>query len=238
MRLYSSLLTVFVCGIALTHSPYSQAAESWNYQQSANWGGTCSLGKNQSPLNIDNMIEADLDGFDESYGAATGTIENTGHSAQFNINSGASIEVDDIDFALKQIHFHTPSEHTIDGDSFPMEAHLVHADENGNLAVVAVLFNEDELNRDLAQLWSFIPSASGQSNSVPQPFDLNTLIPDEDDYYRYNGSLTTPPCTEGVRWLVMKEPLTASSGQIGKLQNMFGNNNRPVQPTNARPILE
>ena len=175
-------------------------------------------GKNQSPIDVSGTIDAKLKPVRFSYKAGGHEVVNNGHTIQVNIEDGSSIVVDGIQFNLKQFHFHSPSENHISGKSYPLEAHLVHADKDGNLAVVAVVFNEGKANATVA--------AAG-------------LLPKSHDYYRYNGSLTTPPCSEGVRWIVMKKPMTVSKDQLDAFQTTLGfANNRPIQPANARPVLE
>lgn len=157
---------------------------------------------------------------------------------QVNYAEGSSIGVEGNRFGLLQFHFHAPSENRINGKSYPMEAHLVHADEDGNLAVVAVMFVQGRENEMLARAWSHMPKHSGDEHALPSPVAAEGLLPSNRDYYRYNGSLTTPPCTEGVRWLVMKEPVSASDQQIRAFSRVMHHpNNRPIQPTHARPIL-
>lgn len=196
-------------------------------------------GKNQSPINLTGFIEADLKPIAFSYQQGGNEIMNNGHTVQVNLAEGSSIVIDGIRFDLKQFHFHAPSENQIDGKSYPLEAHLVHADEDGNLAVVGVMFVEGNENQTLAQAWSHMPNDSGEKRVLPSPVTAEGLLPANRDYYRYNGSLTTPPCSEGVRWLVMKEPVSASKQQLRSFAELMHHpNNRPVQPTNARPVLQ
>ena len=141
-------------------------------------------------------------------------------------------------YRLLQFHFHAPSEHRVDGVAFPMEMHLVHAAPDGDLAVVAVMFTAGEGDSVLAELWQNVPRRVGENHVLASPLAPAALLPDDRDYYRLNGSLTTPPCTEGVTWLVMKQPLSASTEQITALSELLaGPNNRPVQPLNARVVL-
>jgi carbonic anhydrase len=166
-------------------------------------------------------------------------VLNNGHTIQLNFSPGSNISVDGREFELKQYHFHAPSENHINGNSYPMEAHLVHADKAGNLAVVGVMFVEGETNTSLASVWSFMPGIEGGRQNLPAGVSAEGLLPANRDYYRFNGSLTTPPCTEGVLWLVMKMPVMASKDQIGKfVQVMKHPNNRPIQPINARVVLQ
>ncbi|MEE8320880.1 MAG: carbonic anhydrase family protein [Gammaproteobacteria bacterium] len=134
----------------------------------------------------------------------------------------------------------TPSENRINGQSLPMEAHLVHADKAGNLAVVAVMFKEGAENKEIEQLWQKMPKKTGQKITLSgEAKNVMQLLPEGKDYYRFTGSLTTPPCSEGVRWLVLRDQVTISKEQVDDfLHVMHHPNNRPVQPLNARVILK
>ena len=147
--------------------------------------------------------------------------------------------VDGRTFELKQFHFHAPSENQINGTSFPMEAHFVHADSDGNLAVIALMFEEGASHPVIAALWKQLPEHEGDTYTLEVSVDPLALLPQETDYYRFNGSLTTPPCSEGVWWLVMKHPVTVSAKQIASFAHALHEpNNRPVLPVNARPVLQ
>lgn len=201
--------------------------------------GTCSTGKNQSPIDLSGFIEADLPKIVFDYKPGGHQVVNNGHAVQVNYNAGSSITVDSTVFALKQFHFHSPSENTIGGRSFPMEAHFVHADAKGNLAVVALMFEEGETNKLLEKVWPQVLQVENGKEALRPEVSAADLLPANRDYYRYSGSLTTPPCSEGVRWFVLKHPVKASAEQLGMVGKAIGHpNNRPVQPVGARPILE
>ncbi|MFD2273331.1 carbonic anhydrase [Undibacterium arcticum] len=158
---------------------------------------------------------------------------------QINYAAGSSVTVDSIRFELKQFHFHAPSENLINGKSYPMEAHLVHADKDGNLAVIAVMFKEGAENKALSKIWPLMPKDAGETNALSSPVAAAALLPAKRDYYRFNGSLTTPPCSEGVRWLVMKQPITVSKAQVEAFSHVMHHpNNRPVQAVNSRTVLK
>jgi carbonic anhydrase len=196
-------------------------------------------GKNQSPIDLARFIEAELPAIAFAYQAGGSEITNNGHSIQVNYGAGSSISIDSIGFALKQFHFHAPSENRIEGKSFPIEAHCVHADASGHLAVVALMVASGETNAALEKLWAHMPSKEGETNALAPAFAAIDLLPASRDYYRYEGSLTTPPCSEGVRWLVLKQPVTASAAQISTLTEALGRpNNRPVQALGARAVLQ
>ena len=149
------------------------------------------------------------------------------------------LELDGMRFELKQFHFHAPSENLIEGKSYPLEGHLVHANDRGELAVVAVMFEPGRANAALSLAWQVLPAKAGESHGLKEPVSAEQLLPAKRDYYRFSGSLTTPPCSEGVRWLVMKEPVQVSQAQIDAFKAVMHHpNNRPVQPLNGRLVLQ
>jgi len=199
----------------------------------------CSRGKNQAPIDLTGFIDADLPPLDIRYRSGGNEVINKGHSVQVNVQPGSRISLEGHTFELKQYHFHFPSENRINGRSYPMEAQLVHADKKGNLAIIAVMFVEGKANPSLAMVWMQIPGKAGEKNRLLSPVSAADILPAGRAYYRFNGSLTTPPCTEGVWWIVMKEPVTVSEDQIERFARVMGYpNNRPVQPVNARPVLQ
>ena len=156
-----------------------------------------------------------------------------------NYETGSIFKVNGKSFALKQFHFHAPSENLIDGKSYPFEAHLVHVSDAGEIAVVTVMYTEGAANKALAAFWQQMPAKAGGKEKLSNTFNASELMPAKQDYFRFNGSLTTPPCTEGVRWFVFKEPQTIAKEQVEAFAKiMGGDNNRPVQPVNARPVLQ
>jgi carbonic anhydrase len=196
-------------------------------------------GRNQSPVDLVHSVEAELPPIKFDYKTGGHDFINNGHTVQVDYDQGSSISIDGDVFSLKQFHFHAPSENHIDGKSFPIEAHFVHADADGNLAVVAVMFVQGPSNPALETLWTHLPAKADDRHDVSPEFAAAKLLPAKRDYYRYEGSLTTPPCSEGVRWFVLKQPITASAAQIGRLVKVLGHpNNRPVQPIGARVVLK
>jgi carbonic anhydrase len=241
--------SVFVSGaLAMTVCAMAHGGAHWGYsggQGPDHWGeldpgyAACATGKKQSPIDLANFTEADLENIAFAYKPGTTEILNNGHTVQINYAAGSSITVDGRVFELKQFSFHAPSENTINGKHFPLESHLVHADKEGNLAVVAVMFEMGRNNAMLSPLWMKMPDKAGDSNALPKPYDVSAMLPSDRDYYRYDGSLTTPPCSEGVLWLVLKQPAIASKPQIDRFTKVMGHpNNRPVQPVNARQVLK
>jgi carbonic anhydrase len=226
----------------------SNQSTHWGYtgkEGSQYWGSlspeysTCSSGANQSPVNLSNFVEATLSPLKMSYDLNAYEVINNGHTIQVNYQSENTLALNGHDYKLIQFHFHSPSENQINGKSYPLEAHLVHRDKNGNLAVVAVMFEAGKTNETLAKTWAVMPKKKAESHLLIADVSAQGLLPDNRDYYRFNGSLTTPPCTEGVLWLVMKQPITASIEQIGYFSHIIHYpNNRPLQRINARAILE
>ncbi len=199
----------------------------------------CASGENQSPINITSHFDADLPPLWFAYQAPASNVLNNGHTIQVDIAKGSRITLDNQAFVLKQFHFHTPSENTINGKRFPLEAHFVHLNEaTHHYAVVAVMFEEGEENALLQQLWQKMPVENGQKTALEIPLSYSQLLPNDKDYYQFNGSFTTPPCTEGVRWYVLKKPMTVSKVQVAEFLGVMKHpNNRPVQNVNARVIV-
>lgn len=247
LSLFSTTLTALTL---LTLSSFAQEGNhtSWGYTGHSSpetWGNLsaeyheCNQGFNQSPIDVRHSIHASLVPLELNYSKASKEIVNNGHTIQVNMEEGDNMVVDDITFDLKQFHFHTPSENHIEGKAFPLEAHFVHLNKEGRIAVLAVMFEEGKENATLAKLWQKMPKKIGQSVALNEANIVTSLLPKEREYYRFNGSLTTPPCTEGVRWLVLKTPITVSKEQVELfLHTLHHANNRPIQSTNARMIVE
>ncbi|KIP76534.1 MULTISPECIES: carbonic anhydrase [Vibrio] len=216
-------------------------AEHWGYEGENGpefWGKfseDCQQGKNQSPVNIQSTVLGIMDEIHINYlGHAVSAIDN-GHTLQASVEGNNTLLVDDKKYTLSQFHFHTPSENHINGEEYPLEAHFVHADKDGNLAVVAVFYKLGDENPTLEKLLNH-DFKKGKTTSF-EPVSIKSLVPSKHSYYRFNGSLTTPPCSEGVRWLVLKEVQTVSAAQVKAFMDIMGKNNRPIQPINARLII-
>lgn len=246
-RTISSLLLAAAFGAATATAGH---AIHWGYSGHGgpeHWGELssdfkmCMLGKNQSPIDIvtDRAYEAQLAPIGFHYNTSAVKVVDNGHTEKVEMVPGSYIVVDGTKFELKQFHFHSPSENRIDGHSYPLEAHFVHADEHGNLAVIALMFQYGQPNKTLEKIWKKMPTEIGKRPCSMQSKDVEQLLPKNREYYRYNGSLTTPPCSEGVRWLVLKQPVSVSKDQVRRFAKIMGQeNNRPVQPLNARVILK
>ena len=218
-------------------------ASEWSYEGESgpqHWGKvsqTCQTGKNQSPINIEHTTEAKLKGVDVDYQGVVTSLVNNGHTLQASVSGNNTVRIDGKVFTLKQFHFHTPSENLIKSRQYPLEAHFVNADEQGNLAVIAVMYEVGKVNPQLTTLGKTLPT-KGNSVSITETLPIAKLLPNTDNYYRFNGSLTTPPCSEGVRWIVLKESKMISGDQKVTWNKMMGNNNRPIQAYNARMVLD
>ena len=220
----------------------------WGYEGAGapqNWGDlkeefvTCKTGQKQSPIDIvtSEAARADLPAIEFQYREAPLSIVNNGHTIQVNYPAGSSIRVGDAVYELLQFHFHTPSEHTVDGKPFAMVAHLVHKSAEGGLGVVGVLMKEGASNPALETLWKVMPKQAGEEvESKDMTVNASALLPEDHSYYSYSGSLTTPPCSEGVNWMVLKNPVEVSGKQVAALAALFENNARPVQELHGRTV--
>jgi carbonic anhydrase len=221
---------------------------SWSYSGKTgpeHWGDLkpeykmCKLGKNQSPINVSGAVSAKLTPINIFYNVKAKTFLNNGHTLKAEMKKGAKLFIDGKEFNLLQFHFHTPSENTIDGKYFPMEAHFVHSTKNGELAVISVMFKIGKFNPAIQKLIDSMPKHAGVKNNICSlNIKANDLLPQSLEYYRFNGSLTTPPCSEGVRWFVLKQPVEMSAKQVREFEKVMGKNNRPLQPIGARVILD
>lgn len=206
----------------------------------ASWGGACNSGQRQSPIDIKGGLSVDLDPVQFVYaGSRFGVIDN-GHTVQVNMAAGNHIVVGGRRFELQQFHFHRPSEERIDGRQFEMSVHLVHQDDQGRLAVVTLLLDKGAsgVQPVVQKVWNNLPLEIGEEAAALAPLDLNQLLPADRRYYTYMGSLTTPPCSEGVQWIVMRQPVTVSAGQIELFARIYPMNSRPLQSAAGRRILQ
>lgn len=244
-KIFASLLVVMACS---TSFAANQHGAHWEYDGKngpAHWGelekefGACKLGKEQSPIDIStkSIEKAKLPEIKAAYKASAGELVNNGHTIQINLADGGSATVPSGAYKLLQFHFHTPSEEKIDAKNFPLVAHLVHKNEAGNLAVIAVLFKEGKENDALKGIFNALPAKEGKE-PLKASFDATKLLPTSMGYYTFKGSLTTPPCSEGVAWQVLKTPVEMSKAQIDAFKKVFKMNARPVQPLNGRKVQE
>jgi len=220
------------------------AKPHWTYDGKSgpsNWGlldpsySLCADGKEQSPIDIEpHASKASPIAF--HYKPTAATVVDNGHTLQVNLAAGSSIEIDGRVFDLIQFHFHTPSEHTIAGEHYPLEVHLVHQGPTGKLAVIGVLYDVGADSRPLAALWPPLSRKVGVAEKLPRPFDPTALLPETRTVFRYNGSLTTPPCTEGVVWNVMRRTMSDGRRHVEQFVERFRHNARDLQQRNERKV--
>jgi len=206
----------------------------------------CGKGKSQSPINITKWEAGEFSAWKLDYKKTSLKIAHhehvvdiidNGHTIQVTVDEGSTLTTDKATYKLKQFHFHTPSEHTVDGANLPMEIHWVHQSADGNLAVVGVLVKEGPENENLGKLIAHFPKMKGDTSHLPElELDLKLHLPNNTAAYHYSGSLTTPPCTENVEWMVFREPVYASREQLAAFEAKLGKSNRPVQSLNDRSI--
>jgi len=238
------MLAAALAAIGSVHAADKGAAH-WDYKGkagTAHWGelaqdfSACKLGKAQSPIDIRHEKAGAPAPIGFGYTASTGDIVNTGHTVQVNLAQGGAAHLASGDYKLVQVHFHTPSEEKIHGKRYPLVAHLVHRNDAGELAVVAVLFRQGKENATLKPVFTGLPAHAGDQHPVDGTFDAGALLPTQHAYYAYMGSLTTPPCSEGVHWQVMTQPVEISKAQLSAFRKLYPMNARPVQPLNGRVV--
>lgn len=245
-----SFLGSCFAGRAMAPAPVVAHPE-WAYEGANGptaWGeidptfATCAKGEAQSPIDIhpSRLTQIDwLTPVQTKYKAAKIKLLNTGHAPQVNFEAGSKMTFLGKEYELKQLHAHAPSEHTISGRPMDMELHLVHATKEGQLAVLGVMVQEGADNPVMARFWNQIPAQAGPEVKTDVTLNPEELLPRDRRFWFYDGSLTTPPCTEGVSWVIFKEPVAASKAQIQKVKDLFhGHNNRPVQAHRDRFIRE
>jgi carbonic anhydrase len=226
-------------------APHPQA--HWAYDGEgapANWArlnpdyAACASGRRQSPIDIRDGIKLGLEAIQFDYKPTQARIVDNGHTLQVNVGEGLALQIMGKRYELLQFHFHRPAEERVNGRAYDMVAHLVHRNDEGQLAVVAVLLEKGGENPLIQTLWNNMPLERDMETSPAGPLDLMQLLPENRSYWIYMGSLTTPPCTEGVLWMVMKQPMQVSAEQVAIFSRLNRNNARPVQPANGRLIKE
>jgi carbonic anhydrase len=219
----------------------------WAYNGAAGpqtWGGLkpefslCGSGQRQSPIDIRDGLAVDLEPVRFDYQASRFGVIDNGHTVQVNVAQGNAIEVGGKRFELLQFHFHRPSEERIDGRQFEMSVHLVHKDDQGRLAVVTVLLDKGSAQPALQRVWNNLPLEKNEELAARTALDINELLPADRRYYTYMGSLTTPPCSEGVQWVVMRQPVTVAPEQIELFARIYPMNARPLQQASGRRIMQ
>lgn len=198
----------------------------------------CKLGHSQSPVDIRKTEKVALPALQADYKAASPVIWNNGHTVQVNLPAGSQLHVGDQTYDLLQFHFHTPSEEAIRGKHYPMVAHFVHKNAAGQLGVVGVLVRAGKANVALKPIFDHLPRTGEKISVDDLALNMAEVLPKTLGYYNFEGSLTTPPCSEGVNWMVLKQAIELSPAQIRAFQHVVPFNARPVQPLNGRVIKE
>ncbi len=219
----------------------------WGYSGAGGphvWGelleeySTCKTGKFQSPIDISSVTIGPMPNIRLKYKSSTVRVINNGHTIKIEYDAGSTIQVSGKSYQLLQFHFHSPSEHTIGGKAYPMVAHLVHQASDGQLGVLGVLFIEGRENVFLNQFWKSLPQNHGDKFvDRKTKINMKNLLPRKLQYFNYIGSLTTPPCSEGVNWMVLSHPVEASRQQFDKFLALFPQSVRPVEPLNGRVVI-
>ncbi|WP_374370937.1 carbonic anhydrase [Dongia sp.] len=238
--------SLFAAGAsAETAAPHAGA--HWSYEGETgpeHWGElspefkVCELGMEQTPIDIKKGIGSQLSGIEPSFRPMPLKILNNGHTIQVNCTPGSHSVIDGQSFELLQFHFHHPSEHTLAGRHFELELHFVHKSAAGQLAVIGVFIRPGAENPALVPVWAAMPQETAAETDTGQIISLDSLLPAGRGFFRYQGSLTTPPCSEGVLWSIFRDPIEASSTQIKKFADLFPMNARPVQGLHRRFLLE
>lgn len=235
--LISALLAVSAAGAAQWEYSGELGPSYWGRLRSDY--ALCDQGRRQSPIDIVETQKQNLPPIEFRYRAAPLRLVNDGHTVRVRIANGSHILLGRERYTLQQIHFHTPGGDKVRGEEFPLAAHFLHKNSAGRLAVVVVLFRQGAENKVLTSLWSRIPSrAAGEQTLADVAINVADLLPPAHGYYAYEGSLTSPPCTEGVNWMVLKQPLELSAEQLARYRQLFANNARPVQPLHGRVVRE
>ncbi len=242
-------IILITLGAALAVAAPATAQEppvEWGYEGAigpAYWGSlspafaACGEGSLQSPLDLRSAARLPAPRIDTRYVPSSVTLTNNGETVEVRSDMAQSLRVGGKSYSLVQLHFHVPSEHLVAGDGAPAEIHFVHQAADGERAVLGALVRRGRANRQFGRIAAALPEGAGEQARVQAPVDLTRLLPRSRRAYRYPGSLTTPPCTEGIRWMVMAHPVRVSEAQLGALEDVVEGNARPVQPRNDRPIV-
>ncbi len=213
----------------------------------AAWGrlkpdfNVCAIGKRQSPIPIEesSTLRGPAEAIQFDYSPSNASVVNTGHTIQVDVTGDNSITVRGSSYKLLQFHFHHPSEERVNDRGFAMVAHLVHRNDEGQLAIIAVLLEPGAANSMVNKVWTYMPLDAGDRVRMPGGLvEMSEILPRDQRYYQFIGSLTTPPCTEGVLWMVLKQPVTISREQLRLFRQLFPNNARPLQAVNGRAVRD
>ena len=241
-------ITLSVCiAFALLSNPvFADEHLHWGYSGRdgpANWGAlgeecaTCKTGRLQAPIDIPLGLAIQNDfPIKPHYKSSSGEIVNNGHTIQVVLADGGSVNLLGQDYAIAQFHFHTPAEERVSGKRYPLNAHLVHKSTDGTIAVIGIFFKVGAENAVLKNIFLTMPPKE-ESIPLTEKFDIGSMLPRSLPYYKYAGSLTTPPCSEGVSFYILAIPLEISQAQLNAFQKIFPLNARPIKPVNGRMIV-
>ncbi|MES2758459.1 MAG: carbonic anhydrase family protein [Pseudomonadota bacterium] len=227
--------------------PAPRRSNTWSYEGEtgpANWGkinsdwAKCGTGNRQSPIDLRDGMKVDLEQIVFDYRPSGFNVIDNGHTIQVGLGYGNFITVQNRTFELVQFHFHRPSEERINGRGTEMVVHLVHKDGEGKLAIVAVLLQRGAQNNMIQTVWNNLPLEKNLTVAPVVALDVNEILPAKRDYFTFLGSITEPPCSEGVLWMVMKEPMPASPAQMALFSRLYPLNARPIQPGGGRVVKE
>jgi carbonic anhydrase len=235
-----------ICGLHAASAQQASPTADWGYygkKGPSNWGhldpsySACSHGKEQSPIDIRNAkVDKALQPIEFHYLSGPVTLVNTGHTVRINVTPGSYLLFNGNRYDLVEFHFHHPAEDLVKGKLSDMVIDLVHKNAAGQLAIVAVRLNEGKVNGSLAALWPSLPANAGATASIESNFNPLGLLPTDRSYWSYMGSITVPPCTEGVRWLFMQEPTELAQDQLQAFARLYPDNARPLQSSRGRKI--
>ncbi len=236
------LAGVLACPICAA-AARGEGAASWDYEGAQNWGQldpthkACAIGAEQSPIDLTDAIPARLPGLSLDWKPQAFEIVNNGHTIQANVAPGSTAQIGANRYELKQFHLHHPSEHALNGKRKAMEAHFVHADDKGNLVVVGVFLVAGARNPVFAEIMKVAPTSPGQAR-LKSPVYAQALLPQRrNTVFRYQGSLTTPPCSETVDWNIYLGSTAVAQADIDAFAGIFPDNARPLQSLNRRYLL-
>lgn len=216
----------------------------WNYQNIDHWGELsrdyrlCSAGRQQTPIDLRFVTAKEPYQPTFDYRPVPLKIRHNGRTILVQTEKGGTMSFHGENWDLLQFHFHHPGEHQIEGQSFPLEIHLVHRNARGNLAVVGIFARSGAFNPYLQTIWDYLPQEPCPETIIPDTWvNVGLLLPQNSDFYEYLGSLSTPPCSENVLWLVWQNAIEISSQQLQQFAEIFPHNARNIQPLNGRSIL-
>ncbi len=244
---FTRILLVLALVLVFATAAFASGGPHWSYDGDtgpAYWGdlspdyALCGTGQSQSPIDIPSSAPSNPADLVMAYQPSAVNIFNNGHTIEVEYDHGSAMTVDGSEYQLLQFHLHASSENTVDGNYYPMEVHFVHKNAEGRFAVIGVFLKEGAENAAYAPVFANLPTSEGEPEAVPGALvNAADLMPVNKTYWRWSGSLTTPPCTEGVTWLMMNEPVEVSADQIAAFTAIYDHNFRPTQPMNGREFI-